>query len=105
MGYRWTVQTDGTFNDGINIWDFVRLKAENYDLGTQLILGRPRLGKRMRIAMVISDVTRYKKWSMRLPEGRSVLSEVIEFDTERYPFQVGDELELLEEASPVHILS
>lgn len=105
MGYRWTVQPDGTFNDGISIWDFVKLKAEDYDIGTQLILGRPRLGKRMLIALIVSSVTRYKKWSMRLPEGKTIVSDAIEFDTERYPFQAGDELELLEVASPVHILS
>jgi hypothetical protein len=105
MGYRWTVQPDGTFNDGISVWDFVKLRAKDYDVGTQLILGRPRLGKRMRIALVVSSVASYQKWSMRLPEGVTIVSDDIEFNTEKYPFQAGDELELLEVASPVHILS
>ena len=106
MGYRWVVQPDGTFNDGLNVWDYVSIKAEDYDPGTRLVLGRPRLGRRTTIAVVmIGDLKKKKMWKEYRAGEERTLQESLYFDTVTLPFQAGDELEVLEEASPSHVLT
>lgn len=106
MGYRWSVRPDGTFTDGLGVWDFVNIKAEDYDPGTRLILSRPRLGRRMTIAVVlIGDLKKKRMWKEYRSGNERSLQESLRFDSQSLPFQAGDELELLEDASPVHALT
>jgi hypothetical protein len=106
MGYRWVVQPDGTFNDGLNVWDYVILKASDYDPGTKLVLGRPRLNKRSTIAVIlVGDLKKKRMWKEYSSGGNNPLKEEIRFDTESLPFQAGDELEVLEHPSSSHVLS
>lgn len=106
MAHRWSYLPDGTFTDGLDIWDFVRLFAMDYSPGTRLILRRPRLNKRATVATVFSDIKKGKFWSTTTKEAdqEEGHKDSIYFDKLVLPFEPGDELELLEQASPGHVL-
>lgn len=102
MAHRWSYLPNGTFSDGLDIWDFIRLFAKDYSPGTRLIFRRPRLSKRATVATVFSDIKKGRFWNVSNKETK--MSESIFFDNTVLPFEPGDELEILEQASPGHVL-
>jgi hypothetical protein len=105
MAHRWSYLPDGTFTDGIEIWDYVRLYAKDYSPGTRLILRRPRLDKKATIATVFSDIGKGRFWNVVSDKiFQNSPKESIFFDNTVLPFEPGDELELVEQASPGHVL-
>jgi len=111
MGSKWILHKKGSFSDGNDIWDFLRIKALDLDTGTELWLSRPRLNQRIRVSRVVYDVRGKKVWHW--------LSQELKLEVDRSdpfqpweillypqipPFKVGDEVELVESSSPAHVL-
>lgn len=109
MGAKWIVHTRKSFSDGNSSWDFLRIKAGELDVGTELWVSRPRLNTRARIARVIYDVRGNKVWywmSIEVKESldeSKALGEILVRPSSSH-LKLGDEFEIIEVSSPQHPL-